>query len=545
MMHGSQQRAALASALSFPETTPTAALCAQVAQAQAHAQLFPTVPAGEALVVVVGVSGGADSVCLLHSLRHFAQLWQLALHVAHLDHGLRATSPLDAAFVAQLAGHWQLPYHHHQLAPGELAAHGGNLEAAARTARYAFLAQVAQQVTPASQEPIIALAHHADDQAETLLLHLARGTGLRGLSGMAPVSQRPIAAFFPAAAQPTIIREKHQTTLRLVRPFLHIRRTAILQSLQASGLPWREDESNQDEQLARNFVRHQILPHLARLNPQVVEALGRLATVASNDERRLAAQDQATLATLTLAPIDQSGQRLLLDLAALQALPVATQQGVLRQALLQLADTPELGLHQLTTLLALLQQPLTARGPHPLLGQIAWSVAPATATQPARLSLHDQTVLPFPPAHPYLDEPWRTTVGTAVVTPNGVVHGGDGWQLVSRMVAPAALPATWQQNPDPWQAYLDAQQVGELALTTPHTGQRFAPLGLQGQHKQVGDFFTDRKIHPTLRSGWPVLVDQHNGAIRWLCGLAIDHAARVTAATTHVLTLRWEQTNGR
>lgn len=524
---------------------PTPALCAQVAHAQASAPLFPTPPVGELLVVVVGVSGGADSVCLLHTLRHFAQRWQLALHVAHLDHGLRPAAAADAAFVEQLAQHWQLPYHHRQLAPGYLAAQGGNLEAVARTARYAFLAQVAQQVTPAAQEPIIALAHQADDQAETILLHLVRGAGLRGISGMAPVMQRPIATILPAAAQPTIIREDQHATLRLVRPFLHIRRTVIHQSLQASGLAWREDESNQDEQLARNFLRHQILPQLAQLNPQVIEALGRLATVAAADEARLAAEDQAILANLLLAPLDKLGKRLVLDLTALRALAPATQQGVVRQALLQLAATPELSLQQLTTLLAILQQPITASGPHPLLGPVAWSVAPATATQPARLSLHHQAVLPFAPTHPYLDEVWRTTIGTVAVEANGVVTAPDGWRLVRRVIASAELPAHWRHNPDPWQAYLDAAQVGDLCLTTPQTGQRFAPLGLQGRHKGVGDFFTDRKIHPTLRSGWPVLVERRTGAIRWLCGLAIDHGARVMASTTHVLTLHWEQTNGR
>lgn len=524
---------------------PTPALCAQVAHAQASAQLFPPPPVGERLVVVVGVSGGADSVCLLQTLRHFAQRWQLALHVAHLDHGLRPAAAADAAFVEQLAQHWQLPYHHRQLAPGYLAAQGGNLEAAARTARYAFLAQVAQQVTPAAQEPIIALAHHADDQAETVLLHLVRGAGLRGISGMAPVLRRPMAALLPVAAQPTIIREDHHTTLRLVRPFLHIRRTMIRQSLQASGLAWREDESNQDEQLARNFLRHQILPQLAQLNPQVIEALGRLATVAANDEARLAAEDQATLTALTLAPSDEVRQRLVLDLSALRALPPAIQQGVVRQALLQMAATPELSLQQLTTLLAVLQQPITASGPHPLLGALAWSVAPATATQPARLSLHHQAVLPFPPTHPYLDEAWRTTVGALMIEANGVVTAPDGWRLVSSTIASTELPAAWRHNPDPWQAYLDAAQVGDLELTTPQAGQRFAPLGLQGQHKNVGDFFTDRKVHPTLRSGWPVLVDRRSGALRWLCGLAIDYGARVLATTTHVLTLHWEQTNGR
>ena len=121
----------------------------------------------------------------------------------------------------------------------------------------------------------------------------------------------------------------------------------------------------------------------------------------------------------------------------------------------------------------------------------------------------------------------------------------DDWQLVSRQRLRAALPADWQTNAQPWRAYLDAAQIGALCLTTAQSGQSFTPLGMAGQHKQLGDFFTDRKVHPTLRSGWPLLVDRTSERIRWVCGLAIDHHARITAATTTVLELSWERTHGR
>ena len=530
---------------SFGQSAPSPTLCAQVAAAQTRHMLFPAPVADEWVTVVVAVSGGADSVCLLHTLCHFAQRWRLVLHVAHLDHGLRATATADATFVEQLAHAWSLPYHGRRIAFGALQAQEGNLEAAARAARYAFLTEIAQQVTPATQEPIIALAHHADDQAETVLLHLMRGSGLQGLGGMQPVMRRPLHELLGATPQPFTVAEKQSQHLRVVRPFLHIRRTEILQSLRASGLAWREDESNGDERLARNFLRHQIMPKLAQLNPQVVTAIGRLAELATVDGVRLAALDHAALRALLLTPLTTPIERMVLDLTQLRSLPAATQQGVLRQALLSFAPLADLSLHHVERLVTQLQQPIAASGPHPLVGDVAWSSTGAQATTPARLSLHRLAVLPFAPDHPYLADRWRAAVGTATVDMTSPLRVNDDWQLVSRQRLRAALPADWQTNAQPWRAYLDAAQIGALCLTTAQSGQSFTPLGMAGQHKQLGDFFTDRKVHPTLRSGWPLLVDRTSERIRWVCGLAIDHHARITAATTTVLELSWERTHGR
>ena len=150
----------------------------QAAQARHHFFRGPTTPpADQPQPVVVAVSGGADSVALLHLLHSLASPWQIALQVAHVDHNLRPESAADAHFVAQLAAQWQLPFHLQQLAPTDLAESGEGIEAAGRRARYRFLTEVALTITPPGQIPVIALAHHADDQAETLLLHLCAAAG--------------------------------------------------------------------------------------------------------------------------------------------------------------------------------------------------------------------------------------------------------------------------------------------------------------------------------------------------------------------------------
>ncbi|MEZ4679617.1 MAG: tRNA lysidine(34) synthetase TilS [Caldilineaceae bacterium] len=173
------------------DSLTTYALDTALRQIQQRHQLFPlphSPTAARKLTVIVGVSGGADSVCLLHLLQRFAPEWQLALQIGHLDHALRAESATDAEFVRELAAMWGIPFHTHRLEPGALQAQGGNLEANARIVRHAYLQTLALNLTPAGQIPIVALAHHADDQAETILHHLIRGSGLSGLTGMQPKS---------------------------------------------------------------------------------------------------------------------------------------------------------------------------------------------------------------------------------------------------------------------------------------------------------------------------------------------------------------------
>ena len=134
-------------------------------------------PAGLLQPVVVAVSCGADSVCLLHALVQMATAWGLALHVAHIDHGLRPQSAYAAEFVGDLAAYFGLPMHQTALDPAVLRIDAAGLEAAARRARYTFLCEIARQTTPTHLLPCVAVAHHANDQAETVLLRLAQGSG--------------------------------------------------------------------------------------------------------------------------------------------------------------------------------------------------------------------------------------------------------------------------------------------------------------------------------------------------------------------------------
>lgn len=534
------------------EPDPLVQTC-QAAQARHH--FFSVSTAGQQpQPVVVAVSGGVDSVALLHVLYHLAAEWQLALHIAHLDHNLRPESAADAQFVAQLADHLHLPFHQQQLAPASLAGRGDGIEAAARQARYQFLTAVALAITPAEQTPVIALAHHADDQAETLLLHLVRGSGLPGLGGMRWLSVRRASDLWPAVPV-----AQGEQPIRLVRPFLGVQRAALLRYVRTHNLAWREDSTNSDQRFARNRLRHTVLPALATLNPQIVQSLTRTAAIIQEEIDRLAALDRELIVALLLEPTWSLAQlvawqeqsrpqqqamaphRVVLAAERFSQLPKAAQRGVLREAyLLVTASGTMPDFAHVETLTTALQSPFNASGPHVLLADVAWSVVGATAATPARLSLHRVEALPFTPDHPFLDKAWRAAIGCLPLPMPGAI-AASGWTLTVTTLPRTALPEDWQSQCDGWQTYLDTDHMGTPILTTPHPGYRFAPLGMQGRHKTVGDFLTDRKVPVALRTGWPLLVDQTSSEVLWIGGYQPSHRVRITEQTQVVLRLAWQK----
>ena len=219
---------------------------------------------------VVAVSGGADSVALLAALREAGGADRLT--VAHLNHALRGpASDADAAFVVSLSAALGVAHRIETIDVAALAA-GRNLEATARRVRYDFLARVAGEVGAAW----VATGHTLDDQAETVLHRLIRGTGVGGLRGIAAVRE-----LVPGIA--------------LVRPMLGVGRADVVEHLCAAGLAWREDESNRDPAFTRNRIRHELLPLLRTFNPAVADVLGRLAEQAGE---RAAEEESAAAALL-------------------------------------------------------------------------------------------------------------------------------------------------------------------------------------------------------------------------------------------------------
>lgn len=472
--------------------------------------------------LVMALSGGADSVVLAHVLHMLRTRRDLTLHLAHFDHALRPTSTEDARFAAELATAWGLPFHTARWAHGDNFP--GGVEAAARNARYTFLTAVARSVSPAGQPPCVVVAHHADDQAETLLMNLVRGSGLHGLAGMRMVS------FWGDGAP-------EQEPVTILRPLLRTPRAEILAYAAAHGLTWREDESNLDVQRTRNFVRHQVLPLLAQANPAISATLARTASLIALEAERLDALDARLLAqTMVIAT---PNVRVLLRYAVLQAAGHADRCAILRSALLRTFSTPRaIGLAHIEAIADGLDGRARATGPHPIMGGLAWSVLRDDAGD--LLSLHRADALPLQPDFPWLEPAWRAQYGAQSVAAPGATPVPNGWELVAGF-APGHAQAEGTP-PDRWQIRLDPAACGTLRLTTPRPGLRMAPLGMNGHTRTLGDIFTDRKVAPALRSGWPVIVDEHDRVI-WLCGLVAAEGAAAQAGA-RALHLRWLQTDG-
>ena len=249
--------------------------------------------------VGVAVSGGADSVCLLHVLRELAPRWDLRLHVLHLNHRLRgAESDQDEAFVAQRAAEFGLPFTSRaaELAPG-------NLEQAAREARRAFFADVIASGAVAC----VATGHTRSDQAETVLFRFLRGAGTGGLAAIRP-----------------------RTPPGIIRPLLEIDRAEVQEFLTVRGIPWRQDSSNQNLDFARNRIRHDLLPQLSRdWNPALSNSLSQTADWALAEEDYWQTEIDR-LAESHLVPYAGS---LLVSTERLKALPVAAARRLVRRAM--------------------------------------------------------------------------------------------------------------------------------------------------------------------------------------------------------------------
>ncbi|MCS7316300.1 MAG: tRNA lysidine(34) synthetase TilS [Bryobacterales bacterium] len=258
--------------------------------------------------VGVACSGGADSVCLLDVLVQLAPRWELRLSVLHFDHGLRGEeSRADARFVAQLAERYGLPLHAGSSDVGALARRQrDNLEQAARRARRAFfLDLIAREVVDR-----IALGHTRSDQAETVLFRLLRGAGPRGLAAMHPV-----------------------TPEGFVRPLIEVGRDDIERYLAERGLQWRLDHSNLDTRLARNRIRHELLPYLRRQwNPAIEKLLAQTALLLQEEERYW--EGEATRLAERL--FDRRQDAWIAPVRALLALPRAARRRVLRLAVTRL-----------------------------------------------------------------------------------------------------------------------------------------------------------------------------------------------------------------
>lgn len=471
--------------------------------------------------VVIGVSGGPDSLCLLHVLRRLAPAYELTLHLAHLDHGIRGEeSQADAEFVFDLARQWGLPATiEHANVPQLAEEEGLAIEEAARRARYCFLARVAGKIGASR----IAVGHNADDQVETVLMHFLRGSGLAGLRGMLPLSPLGELRLGSAVRDSPLAAE-----LRLIRPLLEVPRSAIEAYCRRQGLSPRFDRSNLDTTYYRNRLRHELLPVLETYNPNVREVLRRTAQVMAADHELLRCELEEAWAQIFCqerAGQDLPTQAILFDLEGWRALPLSLRRSTLREAVHRLRRS----LRNINWVHVENARRVAERGE-----------TGAQATLPSRLMLTLGYGLLIIAEEGYVSPMVGPTVEgpLPIAVPGTTDLPGTEWQLVAQLIDRAHLPSAALHGSDRWQAFLDADVAGrDLTLRPRRTEDRFQPLGMGGHSQRVRDFMINRKIPAAHRDRVPLLVGGER--VLWVCGWREDERAKVRESTRCVLRLRF------
>ena len=452
--------------------------------------------------VVVGVSGGPDSTTLLDALSDVQRRSDdpFRVHVAHLIHDFRGQEKYDdARFVRELCDLLGCPLTVDEVDVSSYQQEHGesSFEQAARNLRYAFLQKVARDVGAG----LVAVAHTCDDLAETVLLHVARGSGIHGLRGMSEIAPWP----FPGHADPP----------GLWRPLLAVTRGDTIAYCHARGIDYRDDSTNYMEDFTRNRVRIKLMPALAeQLNPRIAQALARLARTADVQLDFLEASANEHWPAVVPAGPDGNGM-LRLRRRKLASLHPALQTIVLRRAwTLVTGDGKRLSEAHLQSMASIAGG--TASGKRVMLpgGYTAH-------TDGEWLQIHPASDLDDSPYPPWPGE-FRVTLPWGPIAV-GVTRRG-GWEIAAESIR--LKPGDSLDTGDPMKAYLAPSALAEGATARAWLpGDRMQPLGMAGRRK-LQDVFTDAGIPRAWRGRVPLLTTPRG--IAWAVGVRLAHWAAVT-----------------
>jgi tRNA(Ile)-lysidine synthase len=478
-------------------------------------------------VLVVAVSGGADSVCLLHLLAGWQRELGIKLYIAHLNHQLRGVdSEEDARYVANLTSRLGIPIIVNRR---DVAAYkterSCSIEEAARELRYDFLARVASDVGANR----VAIGHTRDDQIETILMHILRGTGTSGLRGLEPCSPMPYSKGMSLRAQ--------RSNLSVIRPLLELTREETMSYCQEHQLEPRIDSSNLSLSFLRNRCRLELLPLLREYNPNVDQALLRLAEIAKDDSSFMEQQAFQLWDKVTR----QEDDAVHLRKEKINALPVALQRQLLRLAIAKvLGNTRDIEVNHVEAVRSLLTKPVgkMISLPH---GLTCWgeydevviaSGFPVIARHPEhkRRNLPKQSQLP-PCPFPSLQGEFSVKVPGETLLP--------GWRVMASIAQErgGSLSLRGTKCRSNLIAEFDLHQTGaELFIRQRQPGDRFQPLGMN-MLKKLQDFMVDAKIPLSWRKRIPLVCSPRQ--IIWLVGWRIDDRVKVSEATKEILRLEF------
>lgn len=453
--------------------------------------------------LAVAVSGGSDSVALLHLLTTLGY----PVVALHLNHQIRQESTSDADFVRVLCAQWNIRCEMKSMdVPRYAQTNHLSIEEAARILRYRFLFSVAKMVDASA----LVTAHHGNDQAETVLMHFIRGSGLDGLKGM---------------AYRTLLSE-FDPSIPLVRPLLDVKKQDLLEYCRLHQIPFVEDATNRDPSYFRNWLRLTLMPQIESFNPQFQHVLLNSIETLRADSKIL---DKLVDSTWEGLQVSEGNGYLSFPLSSFRDLDLGLQYRVIRKAIRRLKmDNRDINLAMVRRVIDFLDHPTQSN--HQDLG-----LGLRMFFEENRLFLvvhaAEIPVLDYPQLFESINLtlPWQ-------------IRFKNGWVCSSELIQMSAVSFETIQSAGKWDAWMDLDQIQQpLNLVTRSAGDRFSPLGGKKHTIKISDLFINHKIPAYARDHYPLIKDSKN--IIWVPGIQISEYARVTSGTQRILRIRMIKDN--
>ncbi|MFC1515129.1 tRNA lysidine(34) synthetase TilS [Thermodesulfobacteriota bacterium] len=447
--------------------------------------------------ILVGVSGGPDSVTLLHVLTALAPRLSLRLGVAHLNHGLRPqTADTDAEFVSSIAKEMALPLFLEKADVRKYREENRlSLEEAARHVRYDFFHRTAQQ----NRFNKIALGHHADDNAELVLMNLMRGSGPLGMSGIPPVREE-----------------------RVVRPLIQLKKQEIMDFLNAESLPYVSDKSNRETRHLRNRVRHHLIPVLkTSYNPGIVETLNRISSILRDETDWI---EKFVVPDLEKSILKEQDDTVTVSVKQLDKMHIAAQRRLVRKVVSKVKGN---------------LRAVTFSHINSVMGLLKGGSAGKRLDLPGRVSVRRKgDALLFSKEKRALRN-IDTTVDNQAVRPYEYEIEMPGSIYIKEIRAHMAVSQIGPEDVSPFPdikpdtGFLDMDTLYfPLVVRNFRPGDRFTPLGMTGTQK-IKKYFINNKVPAAQRSKCPVLLSRNK--IIWVVGHRIDESVKIKPSTQNVL----------
>jgi len=448
-------------------------------------------------LIIVGVSGGPDSLCLMETLRQAGY----PILIAHFDHQLRAESAEDARTVEKIAARWMLGC---VIDGADVRAHADqekiSIEEAARNLRYRFMFKLARE----RNAQAVAVGHTADDQVETVLMHFLRGSALTGLRGMA---FRSLLKIF-------------DSQIPIVRPLLNMWREETVVYCAVNGLRPHYDSTNDSLNFQRNRIRHLLIPNLETYNPKFREAVLHMTESLKSDHAFLMETlEKAWRDTVTA--MDE--EIITFDSDLLSKHSIGLQRNLVKHAMQILHPGVDLTFAVLERAIRLINDDtysarVDLKGGLRMFRELKQiHICTVNAELPINL--------------------WPQLTGAdllPVTVPGQIALAGGSKLTCERWRIPALAKEQAERNEDQFQVWLDAENLPEsFELRTRRQGDRFSPFGMSGHSQKLSDFFVNEKVPQRARDHWPLLCA--GDEILWVPGYRSAHPYRLKAASQKVI----------